>query len=337
MMFKFAKSISMTGAATLALLAWAPANAQGLQVVSTFSIISDFASHVGGDRIMLTTLVPANSDAHSYEPKPTDAIAVGKADLVLANGLHFEGFLDRLIQATSAKAPVIVLTQGVELLRNTEDEHDNHPEDSHDDHDHHNQARQQVDSHEHDHAEEHTDHHHGTYDPHAWQSVRNAQIYVSNIATAFCAADASGCPTYQANAKAYDQKLQALDAELKAAVAQIPADQRTIITSHDAFGYLAHEYGLQFLAPQGINTGSEASAAGVASLIQQIKARKAPAIFVENVSNPRLIQQIASETGVNIGGKLYSDALSAAGGPASTYIDMMRHNVNSIRDAVLKR
>lgn len=323
-MSKSRKLAAMAGIATAALLAGPQAHAQELQVVSTFSIISDFARNVGGERIKLTTLVPPNGDTHSYEPKPTDAVAMGQADVVLANGLHLEGFLDRLVQASGAKAPVIALTQGVELLRNTEEDHE------HADHDH--------DGHDHDHADEHAHHHHhGEYDPHAWQSVANARVYVNNIAQAFCAADAAGCPSYQANAKSYDEKLQALDAELKAMVTQIPASQRTIITSHDAFGYLGHEYGLQFLAPQGVSTGSDASAAGVASLIQQIKDQQASAIFIENISNPRLVQQIAQETGMKIGGELYSDALSTADGPASTYIDMMRHNVSTIRDAALGR
>lgn len=323
-MSKSRKLAAMAGIATAALLAGPQAHAQELQVVSTFSIISDFARNVGGERIKLTTLVPPNGDTHSYEPKPTDAVAMGQADVVLANGLHLEGFLDRLVQASGAKAPVIALTQGVELLRNTEEDHE------HADHDH--------NDHDHDHADEHAHHHHhGEYDPHAWQSVANAQVYVNNIAQAFCAADAGGCPSYQANAKSYDEKLQALDAELKAMVTQIPASQRTIITSHDAFGYLGHEYGLQFLAPQGVSTGSDASAAGVASLIQQIKDQQASAIFIENISNPRLVQQIAQETGMKIGGELYSDALSTADGPASTYIDMMRHNVSTIRDAALGR
>lgn len=341
-MFKFPKLAAMAGITTAALLAYPQAYAHELKIVSTFSIISDFARNVGGDRIKLTTLVPPNGDTHSYEPKPTDAVAVSQADVVLANGLHLEGFLDRLVQASGTKAPVIALTQGAELLRNTEEDHD-HEDHDHDDHDHqdhgkHDHAQEQAGSHDHDHANEHAHHHHhGEYDPHAWQSVRNAQIYVNNIAQAFCAADAAGCPSYQANAKSYDQKLQALDAELKTMVAQIPATQRTIITSHDAFGYLGHEYGLQFLAPQGLSTGSEASAAGVASLIQQVKDQKASAIFIENISNPRLVQQIANETDMKIGGELYSDALSTADGPAATYIDMMRHNVSTIRDAALGR
>ncbi|UYO92824.1 metal ABC transporter solute-binding protein, Zn/Mn family [Pollutimonas sp. M17] len=347
-MFKSTKRASMAGLAALALLVWPQANAHELHVVSTFSIISDFARNVGGERITLTTLVGPSGDAHSYEPKPTDAVAIGQADVVLANGLHFEGFLDRLVRASGSTAPVITLTQGVELLRNTEEENDGHGEHGHDhghDHDDHehgpqDHAEEPASSHDHGHEKKHAHHHHhhhGEYDPHAWQSVRNAQIYVNNIAEAFCAADAAGCPSYRANARTYDEKLRALDAELEVTVAQIPAAQRTIITSHDAFGYLGRAYGLQFLAPQGVSTESEASAAGVASLIQQIKDQKASAIFLENVSNPRLIQQIANEMGMKIGGKLYSDALSAADAPASTYIDMMRHNVSTIRDAALGR
>jgi zinc/manganese transport system substrate-binding protein len=158
---------------------------------------------------------------------------------------------------------------------------------------------------------------------------------VRNIANAFCAADQEACPAYRANARSYSDKLEALDKDLKAAVAQIPSERRTIITSHDAFAYLGHEYGLRFLAPQGASTGSEASAADIAALIRQIREQKASAIFLENVSNPRLIRQIASETGMKTGGKLYSDALSTASGPAATYIDMMRHNIETIRDGTL--
>ena len=190
----------------------------------------------------------------------------------------------------------------------------------------------------HDAEEEHVGedgHDHGAFDPHAWQSVHNAEIYVKNIADAFCAADAAGCDTYKANAAVYGEKLEALDQEIKAAVEGIPAEKRTIITSHDAFGYFEHEYGIRFLAPEGVSTESEASAADVAALIRQIREDKASAIFVENISNPRLVEQIAGETGLKVGGSLFSDALSAADGPAATYIDMMRHNITTIKGAIL--
>ncbi len=281
--------------------------AEGLKVVASFSIIGDFARNVGGDRVTIITLVGPDGDAHAYEPKPADAAAVSAAGVVLVNGLQFEGFLQRLVEASGTKAPIAELARGAEVLKASEDgEHGG--DESHD---------------------------HGGYDPHAWQSVHNAEVYVKNIAAAFCAADAAGCDTYKANAASYSEKLEALDAEIKAAVADVPAEKRTIITSHDAFGYFEHEYGIRFLAPEGVSTESEASAADVAALIRQIREDKASAIFVETITNPRLVEQIASETGLTVGGSLYSDALSAADGPAATYIDMMRHNITTIKGAIL--
>lgn len=304
------------------------AMADGLKVVASFSIIGDFARNVGGDRVTITTLVGPDGDAHVYEPKPADAASVSAADVVLVNGLQFEGFIKRLVEASGTKAPVVELTRGGEVLKASEEEH-NHGEGEH---------KEAEDGHDHDAGEEHADgegHHHGEYDPHAWQSVHNAEVYVKNIADAFCAADAAGCDIYRANAATYGAKLEALDAEIKAAVDGIPAEKRTIITSHDAFGYFEHEYGLRFLAPEGVSTESEASAADVAALIRQIREDKASAIFVENITNPRLVEQIAAETGLKVGGSLYSDALSPAGGPAATYIDMMRHNITTIKGAIL--
>jgi zinc/manganese transport system substrate-binding protein len=337
----------------------ATASAENLKVVASFSIIADFARNVGGDRVDVTMLVGPDGDAHVYEPKPADAVAMSKADVVLVNGLQFEGFLQRLVEASGAKAPIVELITGGEVLKNDEDGHGHDhakTEAGHDhDHDHahdhahekgHDHAKTEAGhDHDHDHAHEkshdhaheaaHGHHDHGEYDPHAWQSVHNAEVYVKNIADAFCAADAAGCDAYRANAAAYGAKLEALDAEIRAAVAAIPQDKRVIITSHDAFGYFEHEYGLTFVAPEGVSTESEASAADVAALIRQVREDKASAIFVENITNPRLMEQIASETGITVGGTLYSDALSGPDGPAATYIDMMRSNVNAIKGAIL--
>ncbi|SKA02415.1 zinc ABC transporter substrate-binding protein AztC [Consotaella salsifontis] len=307
----------MTGAVSTA-------SAAELNVVASFSVIADFAKNVGGDRVKITTLVGPNGDAHVYEPKPADAAAIADADVVLANGLQLEGFLPRLIEASGTKAPVVELTKGGKMLPNPEDEHHHEGEAAAEDHDH---AAEET--HEHGH------HHHGEFDPHAWQSVANAEIYVKNIADAFCKADPAGCDTYKANAATYEAKLEALDKEVRDAVAEIPETKRTIITSHDAFGYFQDAYGLKFLAPEGISTESEASAADVAALVKQVKEDKASAVFVENVTNPRMIEQIAKETGLKVGGELYSDALSDESGPASTYIDMMRHNVETIKNDIL--
>ena len=309
----------LASTALLALACATPAHAAALRVVSTFSIISDLAKNVGGDRIALTTLVGPNGDIHTYEPRPADLKALGTAEVILSNGLQLEGFLPGLVQASGAQVPVTALTDGITLRLTDPEPHDHEP--AHEDHD--------------DHDDGH--HHHGKYDPHAWQSVPNAQIYVKNIAQAFCAADAQGCDGYQARAQAYGAQLAALQTEIQTLFAEVPADRRKIITPHDAFGYFGQTYGFTFTAPQGMGTDSEASASGVATLIRQVKTEQAAALFLENVSNPRIVEQIAQETGVQVSGKLYSDALSGPDAPASTYIDMMRHNATAIHDAVLGR
>jgi zinc/manganese transport system substrate-binding protein len=303
---------------TLSPAALASASAEPLKVIASFSIIGDFAKNVGGDRVKVTTLVGPDGDAHVYEPKPADAVAMAGADVVLVNGLHFEGFLERLVETSGAKAQIVELTKGVEPLE-MQEEHGHEAE---------GEAHEQA-------AEAVEGDHHGDTDPHAFQSIANAKIYVKNIADAFCAADAEGCDAYKANAEAYAQKLAATEDEVKAAVAAIPEEKRVIITSHDAFGYFEHEYGLTFLAPEGISTDAEASAADVAALIRQVREDKASAIFVESITNARLAEQIAGETGLQVGGTLYSDALSAADGPAPTYIELMRHNIETIKGAVL--
>ncbi|RWO03272.1 MAG: metal ABC transporter substrate-binding protein [Mesorhizobium sp.] len=315
----------------------ATASAENLKVVASFSIIADFAKNVGGDRVDITTLVGPNGDAHVYEPKPADAAAVAAADVVLVNGLQFEGFLQRLVEVSSTKAPVVELTKGGEVLRNAEEEHHDEAAEGEQRHEH-EAAEAGHDQHAeegHEQANEETHHDHGEFDPHAWQSVHNAEIHVKNIADAFCAADAAGCDDYKANAEAYGEQLEALEAEIKAALTEIPEDKRVIITSHDAFRYFEHEYGIKFLAPEGLSTESEASAADVAALIKQVKEDKAAAIFVENITNPRLMEQTASETGIKVAGELYSDALSDESGPAATYIDMIKYNANTIKGAVM--
>jgi zinc/manganese transport system substrate-binding protein len=171
-------------------------------------------------------------------------------------------------------------------------------------------------------------------DPHAWQSVANAGTYIANIRDALAAADPAGAEAYRANAAAYQVKLDALDREVRAAVAQIPQGRRKVISSHDAFGYLASSYGIEFIAPSGVSTESEASARDIARIITQIRSQKIPAVFLENISDPRLIGRISAETGARVGGTLYSDSLTGEKGDAPTYIDMVRHNIRSLTDAL---
>jgi zinc/manganese transport system substrate-binding protein len=307
------------------------ASAADLKVVASFSIIADFSRNVGGDLVEISTLVGPDGDAHVYEPRPADAAALEGADVVLVNGLQFEGFMSRLIEASGTKASVVEVSKGIEPLKTAEEEH-HHEDEAHAESEHDRAGGEKAEA-GHDHG--HEGHHHGEFDPHAWQSIHNAEIYVKNIADAFCEADKAGCATYRANSEAYVAKLGELEAEVKAAIEAVPADKRTVITSHDAFGYFEHEYGLKFIAPEGISTEAEASAADVAKLIDQVKHDKASAIFLENITNPRLIEQISTETGIKIGGTLYSDSLSKSDGPAATYIDMFRYNVNTMKAAIL--
>lgn len=307
--------------AALALAVTVPAyaqDAQKLPVVASFSILGDLVKNVGGDRVAVTTLVGANGDAHVFQPAPADAKKIAAAKLVFVNGLGFEGWMDRLVKASGTKAPLVVATTGITPLAFAEEE-DGH------DHDH---AKKDA------HKEDHAGHDHGPSDPHAWQSVANAKLYVANIRDGLITADPAGKAEYEANAAAYTAKLDALEAEVKTAVASIPEARRRIITSHDAFGYFGNAYGVEFIAPQGVSTESEASAKDVARIIRQIKAEKVPAVFMENISDPRLVKRISQETGAKIGGTLYSDALSYDKGPASTYIDMIQNNIRELSAAL---
>ena len=332
---------SSLAALVLAAAALAPAHvfADPLKVVASFTIIADFAQQVGGDRIALTSLVGPNGDPHVYEPKPSDAVAMAKADIVLVNGLAFEGFLDRLVEASGTQAPIVSLSDGIDVIASSEDDDHDHGADDHDDHDdeaHDDHADVEHDDHDQaadDHVEE--GHHHGDFDPHAWLAVTNAKVYVHNIEHAFCEIDADGCPVYEANAEAYLEKLDALDDEIHAKVDALPADRRTIVTSHAAFAYFARDYGLTFLAPQGLSTDTEASAASVAGLITHLREDNVAALFTEVLSDPRVVEQIGAESGAAVKGALYTGALSDAGGPAPTYIEMMRYDIDAISAAIL--
>lgn len=171
-------------------------------------------------------------------------------------------------------------------------------------------------------------------DPHAWQDVANARVYVEAIREALTAVDPEGAQTYKANADAYLAKLDALDSEIQQAIAAIPQDRRRVVSTHDAFGYFAARYGVEFIAPQGVSTEADVSARDVAKIIDAVRAHKVRAVFVENIADPRLAKRIASETGAHVGGVLYSDALSDAKGDGATYIDMMRHNVRELTKAL---
>jgi zinc/manganese transport system substrate-binding protein len=285
----------------LTLLFSSPALARDFRAIASFSIIGDMVREVGGTLVSVTTLVGPNGDAHVYEPTPKDAQAAAAAQIIFVNGLGFEGWLTRLVEASETRAVVVEASAGIAPLA----AHEREP-----------------------------GHDHGRSDPHAWQDVANAVLYVENIAKGLCAADAQHCYAYRSNANRYIRSLEELNHHIRQMIEKIPTNRRRVITTHDAFGYFEHAYGIDFLAAEGVSTESEASAADVAKLIEQIRHDKAAALFVENISDPRLIEQISRETGLAQGGALYSDALSEAGGPAATYLDMMRHNARTIASAI---
>ena len=292
-------------AGALMTLGIGPARAdEPLRAVATFSILGDLVGQVGGDRVAVSLLVGPDADAHGYNPAPGDARKLASAGIVVVNGLGLEGWLDRLIKASGTRAPVVTASMGVTAIMGEEDDHGGHA-------------------------------HHD--DPHAWQSIPNVRTYVGNIRDGLSRADPAHAATYAANATAYLATLDALDAEVRAAIATIPPEHRRIITTHDAFGYFTAAYGLRFIAPQGVSTDSEASPKDVARIIRQIRRDRIPAVFLENVADPRLMQQIARESGAVLGGKVYSDALSGPAGPAATYVAMMRNNVGAFRAALGRR
>lgn len=275
--------------------------ADKLNAVASFSILGDMLREVGGERVDVTTLVGPNGDAHVYEPTPSDAKRLSKAKLLVINGLGFEGWISRLEQSSGFKGIVVTASKGVKPQEMTEADEG---------------KPKQV------------------TDPHAWQSLANGRTYSENIRDGLIQADPEGKATYEANASRFIAAIDALEQQVRAALERVPPAKRKIITSHDAFGYFGAAYGIQFIAPQGVSTESEVSAKDMAKIIRQIKAERIPAIFLENVSDPRLLEQIRRETGARIGGELYSDALSGPDGPAPTYLEMTRHNVETLTAAL---
>jgi zinc/manganese transport system substrate-binding protein len=172
-------------------------------------------------------------------------------------------------------------------------------------------------------------------DPHAWQSVANARIYVTNIRDALVSADPAAAGIYRTNAETYLAKLDALDRDVREAIAQIPKARHKVISTHNAFGYFAAAYGIDFIAPLGVSTESEPSARDIAGIITQIRSLRIPAVFLENISDPRLIRRIAAETGARVGGTLYSDSLTDEKGEAPTYIELVRHNIKALTGALV--
>lgn len=275
---------------TLAIaLVTAPAHAEKLRVVASFSILGDMVNQVAGDKATVTTIVGPNANAHVYTPSVSNARAVTEADVVFVNGLGFETWSKTLIENSGTKAKVYVATDGIKALK--------------------------VD---------------GATDPDAWHSLTNGIIYVRNFAKSISTVGSANAVAYKANADTYIKSLQSLHDRTTKELADLPEIRRTVVTAHDAFGYLADAYGMRFLAPIGIDTEAEPSAKQLADLIKHLNKEEVAGFFVENITSPALVKQIARETGLSVGGRLFSDALSAKGGPAPNYFSMFEHNLGLI-------
>lgn len=264
-----------------------------LKVVASFSILADWARQLGGDRVEVHALVGPDGDAHVYSPGAADARRLSQADLVLVSGLHFEGWMDRLVKSSGFRGPVVTVSRGIAPLS--------------------------LD---------------GGPDPHYWQDVRLARTAVAAVRDAYLRARPEESKHFETLAHRYEEALAALDEEIRQRWSSVPEGGRRVVTTHDAFGYYARAYGVSFLAAQGWSTEKEASAAQVARLIRQLRQQEVRAVFVENMTQPRLMQRVAQEGGATIGGTLYADALSPAGGPAPDYLRMMRHNTEALVSAL---
>jgi len=280
---------------------------QPVNVVASFSVLSDLVRQVGGERVEIHSLVGWGEDAHLFQPKSSDILNIAHADLLVSNGLGFEGWLDRLLQVSKFQGRELVASKGVDVVHTRNSKlHDEH------------------------HAEAH-DSHYGRVDPHAWLSISAVKVYVRNIATMLGEIDASHRAFYQVNARQYLKRLDALDDYAKTHLLGLPEAKRHIVVPHNSFAYLAREYGFQVHSLQGLSTEAQASAAQVARVIRQIRRLQISAVFSENIVNSRLIDQVKNETGVRIAGKLISGALSNDVAP--TYLKMMEHNINMIVQA----
>ena len=286
---------------SLASVMAAPVVAQPLPVVTSFSILADLVKVIGGSHVEVTSLVGPNADAHVFDPTPADAKRLAGAKLVVINGLGFEGWMDRLIKSSGYRGSVTVASRGVKTI-------------------------QEAAGHGHQHGHSHSH----AADPHAWQNPLNVKQYVQNIRLALAAAKPAAAQEFEQRAQAYSRDLDALDQSIRERLKPIPVAQRRIITSHDAFGYFAAAYNVKFYPLQGLSTGSEPSAADVVRIIDQIKKNKVTAIFVENISDARVLERITKESGARIGGTLYADALSEPGTAVDTYLKLIEHNAATI-------
>ncbi|MBR7001110.1 MAG: zinc ABC transporter substrate-binding protein [Neisseriaceae bacterium] len=300
---------------SLSLLSVSAVFAEPVKVMTSFSILGDITRQIGGDKVEVAEIVKANQDMHIYRITPQDAKRLKNSQLILLNGKGFES--NEFVKAAkAANVPVVLASDKIQSIQHDDDDDEHHHEHEHE--------------HEHKHEDKHAHHHHGGDDPHVWQDPVLMKQYTQNIADALIQIDPANKDYYSGNLKKYQQKLDDLDALAKKSFAAIPVEKRKVLTSHDSFAYFGARYQIKFLAPQGVSEESEPSAKQMAEIIRTVKRENIRAVFVENISNPKLLNRLTKETGVSVTGKLYSDALPENG----SYVDMMKHNIETLSGAM---
>lgn len=274
-----------------------------IKIVASFSILADIAQNIGGERVDVESLVGPDADAHAFDPSPADVSQISRANLIVINGLGFEGWIERLMTSSNSLPKIVVASDGIAPLHADDDAH----------------------GHSHD---------MNALDPHAWQDVSNVRNYAKNIAHALVTIDPDHGAIYDDNLARYDAALVKLDTDIRRAVSAIPAARQKLVTTHDAFGYFERAYGIEMVAPLGVATEAQPSAKDLARIIRQIRDDGIPAIFLETMIDPRLARRLSTESGAKIGGTLYSDALSAKNEAAGTYIAMMETNIRELTRAL---
>lgn len=269
-----------------------------LKVVATASMIGDMAKNIGGDAIVVKTIVPIGGDPHIYEPTPADAQLVASADIILKNGLTFEGWLNELIENSGTRAAIITVTTDITPIESVK--------------------------------------YKNATDPHAWMDASLGIVYCENIKNALAAADPGNKQMFEFNFGVYKKQLEELDKYIKTQITKIPEQRRILITSHDAFQYYGRRYGIRLESVLGTSTDAEAQTSDMVRLNQVIRENQVPAVFIESTINPKLLEQLARDNKIEIGGKLYADSIGDEQSPAPTYQDMLRYNTDIIVAALIK-
>lgn len=286
-----------------------------VNVAASFSITEDIVNEIGGDRVKVTAVIPRGSNPHSYSLRPQDLMTLEKADIVFLTGLGFDDYLKRWASAPEHQKKIVDISRGIKPIQNENDDHEGEEHEN-----------------EHEYHAEHEHHHQGT-DPHAWQNPLNGAVYAENIRRELCNREPDSCEFFTGNAENYIKALKNLDSRYQELFARVPDKNRIMITTHDAFNYLADRYRIKILAPRGITDSHEPSAGDIAAIEKLMKENKVHAVFIENLAANAAVEDLSRKNGRVINGMLFTDSL-AEEPEGNTYLRMIEHNLRVIHDAM---